>query len=370
MLKNSAAKFTTLTISLCIAFFVCETVLQLVSSEQFFIWYPNLKEYFTPNPMIFPGVIDTSFFKTNSIGLRRAEKNSSDVIHIVAIGGSTTECLYLDQKETWPALLEKHLNQRAGRQYQVLNGGRSSLNSQHHLLQIQKLLDQEKWIDEIIVLQGINDLQYALSSGDKYKKKDSNTVYIESFLASPLNKKLPFYKRSYLYSYFNKIRSQLKLMQLGQDPCGRAYDRWRKNRANAVKIVDTTPDLKQSLSDYKETIVSIIDVVQAKNRKILFLTQPTAWNDTSSRIMEKLCWMGWIGKDQNENSGHYYSFRQLKKTMDMYNSLLKSICAAKNVLCIDLESSLGKDTTTFYDDCHFNERGAEKVAGMVYSIIK
>ncbi|MBI5727004.1 MAG: hypothetical protein HY965_04085 [Ignavibacteriales bacterium] len=370
MLKNGTAKFAILTASLCISFFVCEVILQLVAGEQFFIWYPNLREYFTPSASIFPGVKDTSLFKINSIGLRGAEKKAGEVIHIVTIGGSTTECLYLDQEETWPTVLEKYLDQGTGKQYQVLNGGRSALNSQHHLLQIQKLLNQEQWIDEFIVLQGINDLQYALSLGDNYKKKESNIVYNESFLVSPLNKKLPFYKRSYLYSYFNKIRSQLKSIQLGQDPNGRAYNLWRENRINARKIVDTISGLEQPLSDYRETIVSIINLVKTSKRKVTFLTQPSAWNDTLSHDMEKLCWMGWIGKNQNENSGHYYSFRQLKKAMDKYNSLLKSICAAHNVVCIDLEKNLSKDTTTFYDDCHFNERGAEKVAGMIYSVIK
>jgi hypothetical protein len=51
--------------------------------------------------------------------------------------------------------------------------------------------------------------------------------------------------------------------------------------------------------------------------------------------------------------------------MDKYNTLLREICAANDVECIDMESKLEKNTTTFYDDCHLNENGASKVARII-----
>lgn len=41
------------------------------------------------------------------------------------------------------------------------------------------------------------------------------------------------------------------------------------------------------------------------------------------------------------------------------------VCADRRVECLDLAAMLPKDDTVFYDDVHFNEAGAERVAAAV-----
>ena len=113
----------------------------------------------------------------------------------------------------------------------------------------------------------------------------------------------------------------------------------------------------------------MIDLAKSNNKRIIFITQPVSWSDNMPDAQKKLCWFGWIGVNQNENTGTYYSFTSLKKSIDKYNSVLKAICKERNVECIDLENVLAKDTTTFYDDCHFNETGSDKIAQLVYRFI-
>jgi len=348
---------------------LCEIILRSISNHQYFIWPPNLKQYFLPKSSIFPGINDTSFFKVNSIGYRSHEKNDTSLINIIVLGGSTTECLYLSQNLTWPSLLEKQLNKNYGNKYQIFNGGRSGLNSNHHLIQLQKLLKNNNWIDVIIVLEGINDLQYALSLGNNYTKEDAQTIYDESFMVSPINDKLPFYKRSYLFMYLSKLKRAVLSYNLGQDPYGYEYIKWRYNREHASEIIDSMPGLNKSLSDFKINNESMIDLTKSYNKRIIFLTQPVVWRDNMPTSQKELCWFGWIGANQNINNGIYYSFRILNKSIEKYNSLLKEICKERNVDCIDLEKALEKDTTTFYDDCHFNKSGADKVAQLVYKFI-
>lgn len=47
--------------------------------------------------------------------------------------------------------------------------------------------------------------------------------------------------------------------------------------------------------------------------------------------------------------------------MKRYNDAVLEVCKAEGLECIDL-SHLEEDTTVFYDDVHFNEAGARKVA--------
>jgi lysophospholipase L1-like esterase len=369
-LKNKLINISLLFASLLISLLLGEIILRALSDDQYYIWPPNLKQYFLPKAAIFPGIHDTSFFKVNSIGFRGDEKNKSASLNIVVLGGSTTECLYLSQNKTWPSLLEKYLNSGSGNKYRVFNGGRSGLNSNHHLQQIEKLVKINKWIDVIIVLEGINDLQYALSLGNNYTKKDLQSIYDESFMVSPVNEHLSFFKRSYLFMYFSKLKKALMSYKLGQDPYGYEYKGWRNNRANASKIIDSLPGINQSLSDYRKNNESMIDLAKSNHKRIIFITQPVSWSDSMPDAQKKLCWFGWIGKSQNENTGSYYSFPALAKSIEKYNSVLKAVCKERGVEYIDLENVLPKDTTTFYDDCHFNESGADKVAQFIFKYIK
>ena len=281
------------------------------------------------------------------------------------LGGSATECLYLDQSETWPALIEKYLNEGSNKKYNVFNGGRSGITSQHHLAQVQKLLERNQWIDVIIIMEGLNDLQYALSFEEGYKQKDSQLVYEESFWLSPLKEIKPFYRNTYLFKYLSKVKKAIFSHKLTQDPYGNTYVKWRSNKANAKEIINTEPNLVQSLVDYQRNNQAIIDLVKSRNKRIIFIPQPVAWDTIMEPGFGKLCWYGWIGQSQYENTEKYYAFTQLKKSLDIYNELLKNTCLKNNIKCIELEGRLAKDTTTFYDDCHFNENGARKVAKII-----
>lgn len=48
--------------------------------------------------------------------------------------------------------------------------------------------------------------------------------------------------------------------------------------------------------------------------------------------------------------------------MERYNLILDQTSKEYNVPMIKISNQLEKDTTTFYDDCHFNESGARKVS--------
>lgn len=364
-MKRKLTNISLLIVSIIISLFLCEGILRIITSNEYNIWLPNLKYVFFPDPLIFPGIRDTSFLEINARGLRGSNADVSDATNILVLGGSAAECMYLDQSETWPALIEKYLNEKSEKKYNVLNGGRSGITSQHHLVQVQKMLERNKWIDIIIIMEGLNDLQYALSFEDSYKPKDTQQVYEESFWLSPLKEIKPFYRNTYLFKYLSKVKKALFSYKLTQDPYGNSYVKWRANRMNAKEIVNNEPKISKSLVDYQKNNQAMIDVVKNNNKRIIFLPQPVAWDSIMPPNFSKLCWYGWIGQSQLENTGKYYAFSQLKKSLDIYNELLINTCLKNKVEFIQLEGRLEKDTTTFYDDCHFNESGACKVAKIV-----
>lgn len=364
-MKTRFVNISLLIFSLVFSLLLWEGILRLISEDEYYIWLPNLKYVFYPKPEIFPGISDTSYLEINSLGLRGSNADLSNAINILVLGGSAAECMYLDQNETWPALIEKYLNEKSGRRYNVFNGGRSGITSQHHLVQVQKLLEKLNWIDIIIVMEGMNDLQYALSFEEGFQMKDSQKVYEEAFWLSPLKEIKPFYRNTYVFKYLSKLKKALFSYKLSQDPYGYSYVKWRLNRMNAKEIINIQPDISSSLVNYRKTNQAIIDFVKNKNKRIIFLPQTTLWDSIMPLGFSKLCWYGWKGKSQIENTGKYYAFSILKNLLARYNEVLISTCLTNNIEFITLDGRLEKDTTTFYDDCHFNESGARKVAKIV-----
>jgi hypothetical protein len=145
-----------------------EIILRLAGVESFgktgklFIWPPLLNREFIPKPGVLYGMADKSLFSVNSNGIRGAEfsEKSKNQRHILAIGGSTTECLYLDNKSSWPSLLEKKLSGTW-----VGSVGKSGRSSEQHVLDLEFLLPQFPQIDTVLLLVGVNDLLKRLMFG-------------------------------------------------------------------------------------------------------------------------------------------------------------------------------------------------------------
>jgi len=49
----------------------------------------------------------------------------------------------------------------------------------------------------------------------------------------------------------------------------------------------------------------------------------------------------------------------------MYNKATLRVCEERGIHCLDLASALPKDDSVFYDDVHFNESGAGKIANIL-----
>jgi hypothetical protein len=140
--------------------------------ENFYIWPPNLERTFVPDQKILPGTSPRAWFRTNSFGLRSYNPAPNDDYRILVLGGSAAECLYLNQRQTWPRLILESLNQaRPGLQTWVGNGGRSGQTSRDHIFHLKYLPLRALDIDAAVILIGANDLQLRLQQGDSYDPK-------------------------------------------------------------------------------------------------------------------------------------------------------------------------------------------------------
>ena len=340
-----------LLLAVALSFYVVEKSMQSMFVGEGYIWVPGTTAEFKPNSIVLPGVGGVSEFRINNHGYRGSNEYTDNVI--LTLGGSTTECLYLDQTETWSQKLEYLLNQQ-NVQYTIWNGGKSGKNSFDHIHDLSLVIDSIPNLKYVVVLMGVNDFLYSISGKDY------------------LNLDKPWYKKTYIYKGASKFKNRFVYPQESTelDYEGFVYQKWRKHRHQAKQIFDTLPDLTEELNLFTENMSHLKDIANEHGAKIVFLTQPTIWRDNLNPYETSLLWMGGTVGFQQGNAAGYYSSSALQKGMRLFNDALIKYCMLNKVKCIDIESSLPKNTSIFYDDCHLNENGSYKVSELVYKGFK
>ena len=147
-----------------------------------------------------------------------------------------------------------------------------------------------------------------------------------------------------------------------EDDRGMSYVTWRQHRQRASEMRDQLPDLTSVLDEYARNLKIMIDIGREKSVRLIFLTQPTIWRADLPQDLDSLLWVGGIGDYQRQPGRPYYSAAALERGMKAFNDTLLRVCRERQIECLDLASALQKDTTVFYDDVHFNESGARKIA--------
>ncbi len=371
-LKQKLYAMLLMLVSVIMALTVGELILRGYSTDKYFVWQPNTKTVFRPLPETMPGIEGDSAFIINSIGMRGDPFPKEESYKILTIGGSTTECGYLDQKETWPQLLQAKLVSDYHQNAWVGNVGVSGHNTRHHILQIEKLLNQHPEINHVVMLIGVNDLLMRLRQDKEFRllkheePKYHQKLVNRAFALHPrTDLSFPWYKRNEIWKLARKtkewFRYTFKDAEI-QDAAGDVYIKWRMHRKNASEILEALPDMSSALEEYEHNIHKIIDIAQKYQTSITLMTQPSMWRPELEDSLLNLLWLGGIGNYQNESGKKYYSVNALANAMDAYNQTLLKTCDERNIPCLDLAHLVHKDTRSFFDDVHFNEQGAINVA--------
>ncbi|MCE9591248.1 MAG: SGNH/GDSL hydrolase family protein [Planctomycetes bacterium] len=325
----------------------------------FHLRQPSHTWLFRPDPAILPGLSPESRYTTNRDGVRGTDMPPRDqAIRILCLGGSTTECLYLDDSRTWTHLLVGELNASPSKKPAwVGSAGASGMTSEAHVefIRTSRLMDQ---IDVLVVMMGVNDLAKSLVP-DKPGEGGGGEVRRPELIGRPLWRQ----SKALIEAGVIVKRLRQRITEgsiIYEDVGGESYIQRRARRQQA-KLVDDVSDLTgpgSMLAKYPERIAAIIDACKAHNVTVYFVTQPVLWSENSPPEAQKLFWFGWRA------DGSYLSVKALCGLMDRYNAALRETCAARGVVCIDLSSMNGKQEC-FYDDCHFTEAGARQVAKLI-----
>lgn len=345
---NRGPRLALLSTTLVLAWLAVELTFGLLFAPRlaFHLVPPGTTSTFHPLPDVIRGIEGPSRYTANSLGTRGPEPPPRDAAHrVLCVGGSTTQCLLLDDAETWPQVAAAELARDpgpTGRAFWFGNAGQSGYGTWHHvrLMENEALLAQ---VDSVLFLCGINDLMRALQGRS---------------LAAAIGAQ-PLYESSNVYRLIDRWRNvaRTRRRHMSETADAAVYRERRQNRARG-RPVAALPDLAAALAQYRENLATLADACARAGVRAVFATQPVLWREDLPPVDDATLWIGVLP------DGGVPPTALLRDAMERFNAVVRSFCAERGLDLIDLAPVAG-DAASFYDDCHFTEHGARRVGAIV-----
>jgi len=294
----------------------------------------------------------------NRLGFRGDEPPSDFSRHltIVAVGGSTTECYYLSDGQTWPEQLGQRLEPRFDHAW-VNNAGLDGQSTYGHA----KLLDQylvDLHPDVILFLIGANDVglqQPASSDTAMQPGAGQQSGWMFSAWRALV-------EHSAVLSVIDNIRRTRAAHNAGVVHGNVSHAQLLLDAENAVAIQQSTIQnlldghRSQYLVDYRARVEQLVGQCRKHEMHAVLMTQPALFGDAvdpTTGIDLGTMRMG------NINGGARWA------VLELYNDVVRSVASEQSVDLIDLAQLMPKDSRYYYDYYHFTNEGAERISTLV-----
>lgn len=314
--------------------------------------FPPNSRFITTAEAGLPGVSGTNRFTTNNMGFRGDDlvrpKPSSE-FRIFMVGGSSTECLFLDDRQAIHTVLQSAMSKldRSGRTIKVYNAGKSGDRSDDHVSMIvHRIIHLEP--DMIVVLAGLNDLRALIAGFDylHFAQPGAEERPSVSLLVRVTATEFQLGRRVH---YFLRARRPRRPREVLEEIT------WRSNYKERVRIRVNAPATNErpvfSTKPYGKNLATIAGLSRAHRIPLIYVTQQTTWNSRVDPRAEQWQWMLYL-------RGRTYRADIMDAALESVNDAMRQVAAEQAVPLYDLPKTMPKSTEFFYDDVHFNVKGA------------
>lgn len=325
------------------------------------VWYPindlhkltpNLKKKIKVVGKVMPGFYGINTITTDELGFRSPlpiNYKYKYSYRIFAIGGSTTEEIFTDDKETWTAKLQFKLQNKFSNQLNVINTGVSGLRSVNHIATQNYI--SNLYPNLLIFLVGVNDWNKHIKSIVQNKKVFEDNSFFPHFHRSLIYKSVNILKEIYFSSETSSDYNLIK---------GEYYLKQNNSLLRSKKI---SLNINTVSKNYKKNILEIIKNCKISKYSCMFITQPNAYSHkTKENLIEKF-WM------TPPNAKYTLDLDSLIKISNIYNTWLVDLGKKFDVPVCDISKKISPTIKNFYDDVHFNEEGSKNVSRLVFNCI-
>lgn len=305
-----------------------------------------------------PKLDDRITIRRNSLGFRGAEppEDFGQRLTLLTVGGSTTECSYLNDGKTWPDRLAQRLDENFSELW-LNNAGLDGHSTFGHLALFESYLAQLR-PDILIFLIGNNDVgRGSPNPMDLELHRDgidwsSSSAFVKSLAeysdTIALAISLLRYKRAADLGLV--YRGQIDLDELGTVPPPSPEER----------AALYTMHREEHVPPYRQRLTELIELSRKNGIEPVFVTQPGLYGPA----VDDITGIDLATIDRSGSNGN-----TVWETLELYNETTRQVGLENDVLVIDLAHSLPKSSLYFYDLVHYTNEGAVKIADILHETL-
>jgi lysophospholipase L1-like esterase len=321
-------------------------------------YYQSLNQYIkwerTPNVRLIteleaelPGADGQNTFSTNNMGFRGDYLNApkpDNEFRVFILGASNAECFYLDDSESIDAVLQDELIAHApeGLSVKVYNAGLTAANSDDIISMIvHRIVHLEP--DILIIFAG--DLYAPMRDYDYLhflEKTDRKKFPLFNFLATE------FQIPRRIYYVFKQLSPNEQ--DIFETIALKSEQMQAIKKMRSFPISDLAP--KTNIPGFSQNLRTIIGIAKAHKVQLVFITPQSTWNSEVDPKTKNFHWALYY-------NGVRYREDLMHKALESYNGAVRTLSVKYSVPLFDLAKILPKSTEYFYDDVHFNVKGAQ-----------
>jgi lysophospholipase L1-like esterase len=296
---------------------------------------------------------DNVFTKTYKVDIdadgfiKPSRKYADPDLSIVFLGGSTTECMFVDELNRFPYLTGVLLEKETGKKINSYNGGLSGNNSLHAIdLLVNKVIPLHPRV--VVFMENINDLSTLLYE-QTYWNKNNVRAPVETLVKKKLVGKL---LKEMLIPNLNEAWRNFTRTVLPheEDEFARAH----KQRL--------TLDKTGMAREFAMNLQMFIDICRDRGITPVLMTQGNRITAKPDPVVA-----AYIGQYSQDTGVSYQNF---KAVYDLFNDTIRQVGQKNGILVIDLAHEVPPDKEHLYDMVHFNDAGSIYAAKLIAARLK
>jgi lysophospholipase L1-like esterase len=340
--------------------------------SRYHVWPPGMRLEIRLDSEVFPQLEPLVRFDINADGERGGDVpgDADSVYRVLVAGGSSVECLALDQPTSWPGALERLLNApdsvRAlgARRVHVGNIGHAGVGAAELDLILERVLPQYRHLNAILVMVGASDVYHWLEDGAPPSRPPSAVPEAMLFSSYP-GQTFGWKPGAWgLAEVARRLRrSWLQRVEV-KERVGAWFATARRMRAQAKEVRTTMPDATVMVDHFAHHFGRLVRRAQAHANRVLVVCQPWFEGDYTAEEAAHF-WNGGVGRPWKESVTVYYGLEVLNRLLDLVQARAANVADELGVAHLNLRPLLTQRLRHYFDHDHYTPAGAALVARAV-----
>ncbi len=279
--------------------------------------------------------------------IKPSKKYDHPDLAIVFLGGSSTECMFMDEENRFPYVVGTILEQQTGRKINSYNGGLSGNNSLHAIdILVNKVVPLKPRL--VVFMENINDLSTLLYQGTYWSSNNVRSP-LETLIKTKLVGKL---LKEILIPNLNEAWRNFKGTVFPHEGDEFAQAHKKKLTVNAAGMA----------REFAMNLQMFVDICRDRGMTPVLMTQANRIKAAPDPVVA-----AYIGQYSQDTGVSYQDF---KAVYDLFNETIREVGRKNGLMVIDLAREVPPDKEHLYDMVHFNDAGSRYAAGIIAAQLK